>query len=78
MSWFQYDTQYVTSQDPIEDFLEFRAESGRFARRKQPLRRPQQAECRSRAGILIDRFQAGLKRHVLSSVETGPPFNPAC
>ncbi|MCK1758065.1 MOSC domain-containing protein [Bradyrhizobium sp. 137] len=24
--------------------------------------------------VLIDRFQAGLKRHVLSSAETGPPF----
>ncbi|WP_373681165.1 MOSC domain-containing protein [Bradyrhizobium sp. MOS002] len=24
--------------------------------------------------ILIDRFQAGLKREVLSSAETGPPF----
>ena len=24
--------------------------------------------------ILIDRFQAGLKRQVLSSAETGPPF----
>ncbi|WGD55529.1 MOSC domain-containing protein [Bradyrhizobium sp. CB1650] len=24
--------------------------------------------------ILIDRFRAGLKRHVLSSAETGPPF----
>jgi hypothetical protein len=24
--------------------------------------------------VLIDRFRAGLKRHVLSSAETGPPF----
>ncbi|WP_244561284.1 hypothetical protein [Bradyrhizobium canariense] len=24
--------------------------------------------------VLIDRFQAGLKRQVLSSAETGPPF----
>jgi hypothetical protein len=24
--------------------------------------------------VLLDRFRAGLKRHVLSSVETGPPF----
>ncbi len=26
------------------------------------------------ACVLIDRFRAGLKRHVLSSAETGPPF----
>jgi len=25
--------------------------------------------------VLIDRFQAGLKRQVQSSAETGPPFN---
>jgi MOSC domain-containing protein YiiM len=24
--------------------------------------------------VVIDRFRAGLKRHVLSSAETGPPF----
>lgn len=24
--------------------------------------------------VLIDRFRAGLKRHVISSAETGPPF----
>ncbi|MGY3478719.1 hypothetical protein [Bradyrhizobium ottawaense] len=24
--------------------------------------------------VLIDRFQAGLKRHVVSSAEAGPPF----
>ncbi|MGY4411806.1 hypothetical protein ACVWW4_003542 [Bradyrhizobium sp. LB7.1] len=28
--------------------------------------------------VLIDRFRAGLKQQVLSSAETGPPFNPGC